>query len=428
MIVQTQKLLNHLIPFRINKEFIMTKRIPAFYSFLALVILGSLVLSGCGTIHPTAGVIPIVQPDFEPETNLPPVLGPEAAREAALIFLQTTYGSYAPGSDLNWENKNDQSNLVGASHFTYVNEEWEFSVSAPVVAPEETIYSVSINQVSSRFLWEGLVDAYGQVVTTKLVFNNASSTKETTQVEPVPAVEPMLAEIEPEPVIVSEEQPAEEPTQATDQESCNAVKFIADITLPDGTKLLPNASFEKVWRLKNTGSCTWNKKYDLVFVDGVALQATRQVSLPTKVKPGEVVDLQVAMVSPNFPGEYYGFWMLRSTDGEIFGLGEDADIPFWVNILVEDPSSSTPPPEKITTWEGYIWSTEKSAQFDDYFERTDLGQSLYFGIESMDAKIQAQIRQLQDSGVRVRLEGTLFSNVIDYNGSQISVTLLEVLG
>ena len=119
--------------------------------------------------------------------------------------------------------------------------------------------------------------------------------------------------------------------------------------------------------------------------------------------------------------------MLRSDNGEIFGLGEDANKSFWVNIQVDDPGSSTPPPEKISTWEGYIWSTEHGAQFDDYFERTDLGQILFFGIEPLDAEIQSKIVTLRDSGKKVRLEGTLYSNVIDYNGSQVLITQIEVL-
>ena len=46
----------------------------------------------------------------------------------------------------------------------------------------------------------------------------------------------------------------------------------------------------------------------------------------------------------------------------------------------------------------------------------------------MDPAVQAQIEALRDSGKIVHLYGTLFSNVPDYNGSQIQVDRIEVEG
>ena len=77
--------------------------------------------------------------------------------------------------------------------------------------------------------------------------------------------------------------------------------------------------------------------------------------------------------------------------------------------------------EAIADWWGVIKSTPPGAQYDDYFERQDLGQIIYFGIDSMDPAVRAQIEALCDSGKIVHLYGTLFSNVPDYNGSQIQV-------
>ncbi len=83
--------------------------------------------------------------------------------------------------------------------------------------------------------------------------------------------------------------------------------------------------------------------------------------------------------------------------------------------------------EEIADWWGVIESTPSGAQYDDYFVRQDLGQSIYFGIDSMDPAVQAQIEGLRDSGKIVHLYGTLLSNVPDYNGSQILVDRI-VLG
>jgi putative hemolysin len=95
----------------------------------------------------------------------------------------------------------------------------------------------------------------------------------------------------------------------------------------------------------------------------------------------------------------------------------------------EQASGGYMPPgtaEEIADWWGVIKSTEPGAQYDDYFERQDLGQVIYFGIDSMDPAVKSQIEVLRDSGKIVHLYGTLLSNVPDFNGSQIQVNRIEV--
>ena len=82
--------------------------------------------------------------------------------------------------------------------------------------------------------------------------------------------------------------------------------------------------------------------------------------------------------------------------------------------------------EEISDWWGVIKSTKPGVQYDDYFERQDFGQIIYFGIDSMDQAVKSQIEALRDSGKIVHLYGTLLSNVPDYNGSQIQVDRIEV--
>ena len=97
--------------------------------------------------------------------------------------------------------------------------------------------------------------------------------------------------------------------------------------------------------------------------------------------------------------------------------------------IEEQASGGYMPPgtaEEIADWWGIIKSTEPGAQYDDYFERQDLGQIIYFGIDSMDPAVKSQIEALRNSGKIVHLYGTLLSNVPDYNGSQIQVDRIEV--
>jgi len=83
--------------------------------------------------------------------------------------------------------------------------------------------------------------------------------------------------------------------------------------------------------------------------------------------------------------------------------------------------------EAIEDWWGVIKSTDSGAQYDDYFEKQDLGlEYINFGIDSMNDYVRAQIEALRDTGKIVHIYGTLFSNVPDYNGSQILVDRIVI--
>jgi putative hemolysin len=108
---------------------------------------------------------------------------------------------------------------------------------------------------------------------------------------------------------------------------------------------------------------------------------------------------------------------------------ETSPKPVMTSEAIENASGGYMPPgtsEPIADWWGVIKSTEPGAQYDDFFERQDLGGVIYFGIDSLDQAVKTQIEALRDSGKIVHLYGTLFSNVPDYNGSQVQVDRIEV--
>lgn len=117
-----------------------------------------------------------------------------------------------------------------------------------------------------------------------------------------------------------------------------------DITIPDGSLLLPGQKFEKVWRLVNSGTCTWNRLYKLVFYSQNSMDAYQEQLFGGEVQPGQAVDLKVQFTAPMEPGEYQSNWMLMDGEGNLFGVGTWADSPFWVNIRVveELPPDATP--------------------------------------------------------------------------------------
>ncbi|MFH1183628.1 MAG: NBR1-Ig-like domain-containing protein [Chloroflexota bacterium] len=119
--------------------------------------------------------------------------------------------------------------------------------------------------------------------------------------------------------------------------ACNAAQFVVDVTIPDGTYINPGATFVKTWRLKNVGTCTWNTSYALVFDSGEQMGTTSTVMFPKFVSPGQSVDLTVTLTAPTSAGLYRGYWKLKSSSGQIFGIGDPFTSAFWVEIRVLTP-------------------------------------------------------------------------------------------
>jgi hypothetical protein len=90
--------------------------------------------------------------------------------------------------------------------------------------------------------------------------------------------------------------------------------YVADLTVPDGTVFAPGAGFDKTWQLRNTGTCTWDTRYQLAFVGGSQLGAPSAVNMPHEVQPGSTVDVTVHMTAPGANGTYRSNWQMRNPD------------------------------------------------------------------------------------------------------------------
>lgn len=140
--------------------------------------------------------------------------------------------------------------------------------------------------------------------------------------------------------------PSQPTVVPTVQTNCtNRAQFITDVTVPDGTIFAPNTAFNKVWRLKNIGTCTWSTSYSTAFVSGERMSAA-DTPFSQPVSPGQTGDLAVNMTAPSLAGSYRGFWELKNAAGNFFGLGSTFDKPFWVDIKVV---GSAPPPTPTST-------------------------------------------------------------------------------
>ncbi|MGD8823066.1 MAG: NBR1-Ig-like domain-containing protein, partial [Anaerolineales bacterium] len=112
----------------------------------------------------------------------------------------------------------------------------------------------------------------------------------------------------------------------------NQAAFIADVTIADNTNLGLDTAFTKTWRIKNTGTCTWDSTYAVNFSGGQLLGAPYRVAFPGVVRPGQTVDLSVPMRSPDDAGIYRGYWMFSDAAGRQFGVGNS--YPVTVQIVV----------------------------------------------------------------------------------------------
>jgi len=115
---------------------------------------------------------------------------------------------------------------------------------------------------------------------------------------------------------------------------CNRFDFVSDITIGDYTNFNPGTTFTKTWRLRNSGTCTWDNSYSLVYDSGYSMSGPSSVAIPGTVAPGQLVDVSVTLRAPSNTGTYRGFWKLQNASGVRFGYGFNAASAIWVLITV----------------------------------------------------------------------------------------------
>lgn len=115
----------------------------------------------------------------------------------------------------------------------------------------------------------------------------------------------------------------------------DSMEFVRDVKVPDGSEMSPDQNFDKVWRVRNTGTCTWDRDYKLVFVQGDRMDGGSD-EVSTTVGPGDTYDLIIDQKAPRSSGKYTGIWQMVSANGTPFGER------LWVKIRVPDDDGNTP--------------------------------------------------------------------------------------
>jgi len=105
-------------------------------------------------------------------------------------------------------------------------------------------------------------------------------------------------------------------------DACNNSVFEGDVTIPDGTVIKPGLDFEKVWAIRNTGTCTWDEGYTLVFIAGskeIDPYNFQFKKTSDFVSGGEGINIGINLTAPLKEGDYEGHWRMRNDKGYYFG-------------------------------------------------------------------------------------------------------------
>ena len=118
--------------------------------------------------------------------------------------------------------------------------------------------------------------------------------------------------------------PSPAPVGATQSlgDACNNNVFEGDITILDGSTVTGGDTLKKVWKIRNTGSCTWDEGYELIYIGGtIGDDNMRDFEFQSKdsIASGEAVDIAIVFNVPCKQGQQEGHWRMRNDQGYYFG-------------------------------------------------------------------------------------------------------------
>ena len=147
------------------------------------------------------------------------------------------------------------------------------------------------------------------------------------------------ATITPTPTLSGSPTPAATRAVVVNPSSGDNAIYMDDVTIPDGTVVTAGSTFVKTWKVKNTGTTTWTKDYQLIYLDGVmGTDSLQAVKLTAPVAPGETVDISVNFTAPEVNGSYISYWKMYSAAGFVFG--EALNVQFVVGTPSVTPTAA----------------------------------------------------------------------------------------
>lgn len=136
-----------------------------------------------------------------------------------------------------------------------------------------------------------------------------------------------LAPLLPSPTLITAA-PTETPRPTATPVCTNDLRFVEDLTVPDGTPVEGGTRIDKRWLVENAGDCNWGEAYRLRLIAGPSLgAATEQALYPAR--GGSQVIIQILFIAPNETGAYRSAWQAHTPQGAPFG-----DV-IYLEILVQ---------------------------------------------------------------------------------------------
>ncbi len=115
---------------------------------------------------------------------------------------------------------------------------------------------------------------------------------------------------------------------------CARASLVSE-TPPDGVIVTPGQYYWKTWTIMNTGTCTWNSSYSVVFSSGDLMGGLTSYPLDDEVSPNEQKEISIYLKAPDTEGEFTGYWRLQSPWNSNFGVGPSNE-PFYVQVVVSN--------------------------------------------------------------------------------------------
>ncbi|MBN1148805.1 MAG: hypothetical protein JXA78_16205 [Anaerolineales bacterium] len=96
------------------------------------------------------------------------------------------------------------------------------------------------------------------------------------------------------------------------------LRFLEDLTFPDGARVAPGELVDKRWLVENAGTCNWDRRYRLRLVEGIDLQAPEEQAL-YPARSGTRAVIRVQFRAPDERGRYRSAWQAYDPQGQAFG-------------------------------------------------------------------------------------------------------------
>lgn len=124
--------------------------------------------------------------------------------------------------------------------------------------------------------------------------------------------------------------------------SGDKLKFIQDVTIPDGTVFKSGDVNDKTWEIQNIGTTTWDKNYRFYYCAGLPVELVNKVllklyvNLAGQIRPNEKTQITVSIIAPGTEGHFKVYFQLLNASG--IKVPDDAGngCSLWVDFIVKN--------------------------------------------------------------------------------------------